>query len=294
MPTTLLADRALVSVSGPEAEHFLQNILTVDLDPLGQGEARPGALLAPQGKILFDFLVSRTGENGFRLECRADIADDFVKRLMFYRLRAKVDISKQEQDVVAVWWQADSNASQNDSATSTSESSAGVRDARFRSRVLRFYEAPLPAADATLAEWEAFRLSHGVAESGLDYALNDAFPHDVLLDQLDGVGFRKGCFIGQEVVSRMQHRGTARRRVLLVEAASALPASGAELTVNGRPVGTLGSVSGTHGLAIARIDRVKAAMDAGQEISVEGVAVSLAIPNWARFTFPETASAEDA
>ncbi|WP_395382673.1 YgfZ/GcvT domain-containing protein [Mesorhizobium sp. UC22_110] len=294
MPTTLLADRALVSVSGPEAEHFLQNILTVDLDPLSQDEARPGALLAPQGKILFDFLFSRTGENGFRLECRADIADDFVKRLMFYRLRAKVDISKQEQDVVAVWWQADSNASQNDSAASTSESSAGVRDTRFNSPVRRFYEAPLPAAEATLAEWEAFRLSQGVAESGPDYALNDAFPHDVLLDQLDGVGFKKGCFIGQEVVSRMQHRGTARRRVLLVEAASALPASGTELTVNGRPVGTLGSVSGTRGLAIARIDRVKAAMDAGQEISAEGVAVSLAIPSWARFTFPETASAEDA
>ena len=294
MPTTLLADRALISVSGSEAEHFLQNILTVDLDALGQAEAKPGALLAPQGKILFDFLVSRAGENAFRLECRADIADDFIKRLMFYRLRAKVDISKQEQEVVAVSWQADSTASQNDSAVSTRDSSAGVRDSRFGLPVLRFYEAPLPAADATPANWQAFRLSQGVAESGPDYALNDAFPHDVLLDQLDGVGFKKGCFIGQEVVSRMQHRGTARRRVLLVEAASALPAQGTELTVNGRPVGALGSVSGTRGLAIARIDRVKAAMDASQEINADGVAVSLTIPGWARFSFPETAGAEDA
>lgn len=293
MPTTRLADRALVSVSGPEAEHFLQNILTVDLDALGQGEAKAGALLAPQGKILFDFLISRAGENAFRLECRADIADDFVKRLMFYRLRAKVDISKQEQDVIAVSWQVDSTASQNDSAGSATDSSAGVRDSRFGLPVLRFYEAPLPAADATQTGWDAFRLSQGVAESGPDYALNDAFPHDVLLDQLDGVGFKKGCFIGQEVVSRMQHRGTARRRVLLVEAAYPLPASGTELTVEGRPVGTLGSASGTRGLAIARIDRVKAAMDAGQEISADGVAVSLAIPPWARFTFPETISAED-
>ncbi|PLP61331.1 folate-binding protein YgfZ [Mesorhizobium loti] len=294
MPTTLLADRTLISVSGSEAEHFLQNILTVDLDGLGQAEAKPGALLAPQGKILFDFLVSRAGENAFRLECRADIADDFVKRLMFYRLRAKVDISKQEQDVVAISWRADSTTSQNDSATSPGDSSAGVRDSRFEPPVLRFYETPLPEADATQAEWDAFRLSRGVAESGPDYALNDAFPHDVLLDQLDGVGFKKGCFIGQEVVSRMQHRGTARRRVLLVEAASALPASGTELTVNGRPVGALGSVSGTRGLAIARIDRVKAAMDASQEISADGIAVSLSIPGWARFTFPKTASAEDA
>lgn len=294
MPTTHLADRALISVSGPEAEHFLQNILTVDLDALGQDEAKPGALLAPQGKILFDFLVSRAAENAFRLECRADIADDFIKRLMFYRLRAKVDISKQEQDVVAVWWQPDSNASQNDSAALPSESSTGMRDSRFSLPVWRFYEAPLPEADAKQADWNAFRLSQGVAESGPDYALNDAFPHDVLLDQLDGVGFKKGCFIGQEVVSRMQHRGTARRRVLLVEAADALPASGTELTVNGRPVGVLGSVSDTRGLAIARIDRVKAAMDASQEISADGVAVSLTIPGWARFTFPDTAGTEDA
>ena len=111
---------------------------------------------------------------------------------------------------------------------------------------------------------------------------------------MDGIGFKKGCFIGQEVVSRMQHRGTARRRVLLVEADSPLPAPGTELTVDGRPVGTLGSVSGMHGLAIARIDRVKTAMDAGQEISAGGVTLSLAIPGWARFTFPETAGSEDA
>lgn len=293
MPTALLKDRALITVSGPEAEHFLQNILTVDLDPLEQSEAKPGALLAPQGKILFDFLVSRAGENAFLLECRADIADDFVKRLMFYRLRAKVDISKQEQDVVAVRWQADSSRSKNDS-TASADVSAGIRDRRFGLPVLRFYETPLPAADATQNQWHAFRLSQGVAESGLDYALNDAFPHDVLLDQLDGVGFKKGCFIGQEVVSRMQHRGTARRRVLLVEAAGTLPAPGTELTVNGRSVGTLGSVSGTHGLAIARIDRVKAAMDDSQAISAGDVAVSLTIPEWARFNFPETTGAEDA
>ena len=294
MPTTFLADRALVSVSGPDAEHFLQNILTVDLDGLGNAEAKPGALLAPQGKILFDFLVSRAGETAFRLECRADIADDFVRRLMFYRLRAKADISKQDQTVVAVSWRSDSNASQSDSAASSVDSSKGARDTRFGARVFRFYDAALPTPDATEADWHAFRLSHGVAESGDDYALNDAFPHDVLLDQLDGIGFKKGCFIGQEVVSRMQHRGTARRRVLLVEADSPLPAPGTELTVDGRPVGTLGSVSGMHGLAIARIDRVKTAMDAGQEISAGGVTLSLAIPGWARFTFPETAGSEDA
>ncbi|TJW62029.1 MAG: folate-binding protein, partial [Mesorhizobium sp.] len=100
MPFALLKDRALISVSGPDAEHFLQNILTTDLDALNPGEAKPGALLTPQGKILFDFLISRTDENGFLLECRADVADDFVRRLMLYRLRAKAEIAKQDQVLV--------------------------------------------------------------------------------------------------------------------------------------------------------------------------------------------------
>ena len=104
MPFARLTDRALVSVSGPDAEHFLQNILTTDLDQLAQGEAKPGALLTPQGKILFDFLISRAGENAFRLDCRADIADDFVRRLMLYRLRAKAEIARQDQASVTVAW----------------------------------------------------------------------------------------------------------------------------------------------------------------------------------------------
>ena len=189
-------------------EHFLQNIVTSDLDALGSAEARPCALLTPQGKILFDFLISRQGEQTLYLECRADIADDLVRRLMLYRLRAKVEISKRDQVDVAVSWGSDSNPSQTESS--------GVRDMRFQPPVVvrRFYEPRKPTAD--VQDWTAFRIENGIAESGSDYALGDAFPHDVLLDELGGVGFRKGCYVGQEVVSRMQHRGTARRRVLIV------------------------------------------------------------------------------
>ena len=149
--------------------------------------------------------------------------------------------------------------------------------------------------DADAAALHAFRIGHGVAESGTDYALGDAFPHDVLLDELGGVGFRKGCYVGQEVVSRMQHRGTARRRVLLVSGDSDLPAPGADITAGGRVLGALGSASGNNGLAILRIDRVKDAIDAGLEIFAADVSVQLTIPSWAKFTFPqETAGKEDA
>ena len=286
MPFALLKDRALISVSGPDAEHFLQNILTTDLDALHIGEARPGALLTPQGKVLFDFLISRAGENAFHLECRADIAADFVRRLMLYKLRAKVDIAKTDQAVVAVAWGDDSRSSQADSNS--------VSDKRFRdATVTRTYGEPANAGDPAL--WHAFRIANGIAESGADYQLGDAFPHDVLLDEIGGVGFKKGCYVGQEVVSRMQHRGTARRRVLIVAAEHPLPAPGTELSVDGRPLGTLGSTTGMTGLAIARIDRVKAALDAGQEILAGDIPVSLAIPAWAKFGFPqETVGAEGA
>lgn len=285
MPSALLKDRAVILVSGPDAEHFLQNILTTDLDRLEDGQAKPGALLAPQGKILFDFLISRAGESAFRLDCRAEVVDDFMRRLMLYRLRAKAEISGQEQMLVSAEWDIDSSAFHTDSSSAI--------DTRFADGTVR-RRYGLPAGGDTIATWHARRIAGGVAESGSDYQLGDAFPHDVLLDQTGGVGFRKGCYVGQEVVSRMQHRGTARRRVLLVSSESDLPPSGTELTVDGRAVGTLGSSAGSDGLAIARIDRVKTAMDEGKAILAGTAPLTLSIPDWATFTFPEQAGTEEA
>ncbi len=290
MPTVPLPDRAVISVVGPDAEQFLQNILTTDLGALAGGEVRPGALLTPQGKILFDFLISRSGADAFRLDCRRDVADDFVRRLMLYRLRAKVEISKRDEWLVAARWEDDPGGSQAEPTGATA-----LADRRFppEAGVERLY-AGAGAGDVGRGAWDRLRIRHGIAESGADYALGDAFPHDVLLDQMGGVGFAKGCYVGQEVVSRMQHRGTARRRVLIAEAEGELPPTGTALTVDGRPIGALGSVSGRGGLAIARIDRVARAVAAGRAVVADGVALRLTIPGWARFGFPEDpASAED-
>lgn len=282
-----LSDRATIRVAGPDAEHFLQNILTVDLDRLEPGTVKPGALLTPQGKILFDFLVSRDSHDTFVLECRADIADDFVRRLTMYKLRAKAEISKQDQSVVVIRWDADSSGSETDSTGSW------LKDIRFPEavHVERSYDSQA-RPDAEAVEWARLRIAYGIAESDSDYALNDAFPHDVLLDELDGVGFRKGCYVGQEVVSRMQHRGTARRRVMIVDAQDPLPAPGTDIKANGRSIGTLGSVEGTRGLAIVRTDRVGSALEDGLQILADEIALSLSVPEWAKYTLPQT-DAED-
>lgn len=281
MPFAQLKDRALISVSGPDAEHFLQNILTTDLDTLGPGQAKPGALLAPQGKILFDFLISRAGDNSFWVDCRADIADDFVRRLMLYRLRAKAEIAKQDQVVVTVAWGDDSTASSSDSTA--------LADTRFRDvAVSRAYGGG--ARDGGDPDgWKAVRIANGVAESGSDYQLGDAFPHDVLLDETGGVGFKKGCYIGQEVVSRMHHRGTARRRVVIVSGSAELPASGTELTVGGKPIGTLGSTAGNMGLAIVRIDRAGEAIAEEAPIRAGDIDVTVSLPAWSGLSFPTRA-----
>ena len=149
-----------------------------------------------------------------------------------------------------------------------------------------------PAGTGDREAWDRLRIAHGVAESGSDYEAGDAFPHDVLLDQNEGVGFRKGCYVGQEVVSRMQHRGTARRRVLLVRGEAPLPASGTELTVDGRSIGALGTVVGAEGLAILRIDKAKEAIDAGTPILAGEVPVAVSIPPGVGFGFPEAAAAD--
>lgn len=294
MPSVSLPDRAVLRVAGPDAEHFLQNIVTADLSDLPADVAKPSALLTPQGKILFDFLIARDGPDAFLIDVRGDVIDDFVRRLMMYRLRAKAEIAKQEQMLAAAEWDSESEPSASDSSASQIDSSRVFRDLRFAPRAVFRRYAGTASTSGDRRDWDRLRISEGVAESGSDYALSDAFPHDVLLDQNGGVGFRKGCYVGQEVVSRMQHRGTARRRVLIVRAGRALPASGAEVTANGRPIGALGTVSGSDGLAIVRIDRVKDATDAGVPILAGDAVLDLSIPPGATFTFPADAASEDA
>jgi tRNA-modifying protein YgfZ len=276
MPSAFLPDRAFVRIAGPDAEHFLQNLITTDLGPLADNELRPGALLTPQGKIFFDFLISRDGD-GFLIDIRVDQADAFVRRMSMYKLRAAVTVALQAANGSTVSW---GNAGD------------GVVDQRFALAGTDVRRQPGHVEGAGDREgYDALRILHGVPESGFDYALQDAFPHDVLFDKSGGVSFRKGCYVGQEVVSRMHHRSTARRRVVIVSADTALPASGTEITIGGKQIGALGTVAGDRGLAIVRIDKAGEAMNAGEPILAGDVLVALALPDWSGLSFP-TASEE--
>lgn len=275
MPSAALSNRALILVSGKDANDFLQGLITTDLGSLAGGEAKPGALLTPQGKILFDFLVSRS-ETGLVIETAATQAEALLKRLTMYRLRAAADLELQSPAGVTISFGEDG--------------ADGITDSRFEKagvRVLRRYTGE--AADASEDDYHRLRVENGIAAAGFDYELQDAFPHDVLMDLNGSLSFRKGCYIGQEVVSRMQHRGTARRRIVIVEADGALPESGTQLSAGGKPIGALGTVSGSKALAVVRIDKAGAALAAGEPILAGDMPVRLTLPAWSGLSFPAEA-----
>ena len=276
MTKAYLPTRSLIRISGKDAQDFLHSLITTDVEGLPRNEARPGALLTPQGKILFDFLIWRDGE-AFVIETDASSRDALMKRLMMYKLRAAVDLAVLPEDGVTVFW--DDEADQ-----------GAVVDGAFAKAGIPASRTAGQHADGPAEAYQALRITAGIVVSGEDYALQDAFPHDILLDKNGGLSFRKGCYIGQEVVSRMQHRGTARRRVAQVTAEAALPAAGSEITANGKPVGTLGSVSGAHALAIVRIDRVGDAVADGVPLMAGDVAVTIGLPAWTGLTFPAEAA----
>ncbi|GJD61711.1 CAF17-like 4Fe-4S cluster assembly/insertion protein YgfZ [Methylobacterium frigidaeris] len=274
MPLALLPDRTVVAVTGADASSFLQGLLTCNVETLPEGEARLGALLSPQGKILFDFLVSRAPD-GFRLDVARDRVTDLVKRLTLYRLRAQVTIEVLPLAVVAGW--------------GAEAPSPALRDGRLADLGWRLYlpEDEAPATDADAAAYAAHRIGLGVPEGGTDFALGDAFPHEALMDQLGGVDFKKGCYVGQEVVSRMQHRGTARTRIvpLIYRDGPAVPVA-EPVTAGERSLGQTGSGAGSRGLAMLRIDRLGEALAAGETVLAGGRAVEVEKPGFATFAWP--------
>ena len=143
------------------------------------------------------------------------------------------------------------------------------------------FRSAAPGSSGQRAGYDTLRIARGVAESGRDYALGDVFPHDINFDQIGGVSFRKGCYVGQEVVSRMQHRGTARRRVLIASPDSGLPdGDGPRPILAGeREIGTLGTVAGKDGLAIVRLDRLADAMESGLTVTADGIALTFRLPD---------------
>src|SRR5690349_3914796 len=251
MKAAFLPDRGVVKVGGEDARNFLNGLVTTDVTPLAPGSGRFGALLTPQGKITVDFLITEAPAGhggGFLLDCPRALAQPLADKLGFYKLRAKVTVENVSDNlgVIAAW--------DGELAVKPDLGFADPRDGALGWRILAPQELAQKVADLIGADlvdsaaYEAHRIATGVPRGGLDFIYGDAFPHETNMDRLHGVDFDKGCYVGQEVVSRMQHRGTARTRTVRVTLESAPPEAGTAILAGDKPVGTMGSTSGERGL----------------------------------------------
>ncbi|HMB10008.1 folate-binding protein [Saliniramus sp.] len=290
MPLARLDDRAVLHVAGEAAHGFLDGLITSDVDNAQPGKPIFAALLTPQGKILFDFFlhVAPEAEGGFYLDCRSDMLPELAKRLKFYRLRAKVTLDARPDDlaIIAGW----------DDATVPKTALAAGPDPRLAALGWRAIATAgdAPAGDASGDDYKAHRMAHGMPEGGSDYAFGETFPHEALMDHNGGVDFTKGCYVGQEVVSRMQHRGTARTRFVPVTAlAGALPEPGVEITAGGKVVGTCVSTTQDRAMAKLRLDRVADALESGIALESGQARLALIQPDWLGISLPRAASGLD-
>ena len=289
MKASLLPDRSIVRFAGDDARKFLNGLFTANIAALTADEACYSALLTAQGKIIVDAIVSKApaekGE-GFYFDAPKSQAKSFLDKLNSYNLRRKyvVEDLSEKLGVMAVW----------DGKAATARYPC-LKDPRLAALGQRIMLPPHLAAE-TAAEigaelvppeqFEAHRIALGIPRGDLDFAYGDAFPHEADMDQLHGIDFNKGCFVGQEVVQRMERRKIARTRVVPVTFDGAAPGVGTTVSAAEKSIGTIGSSMDGLGLALLRLDRAEDALAAGHPLKAGDVTLRLVKPEWAQFPFP--------
>jgi tRNA-modifying protein YgfZ len=257
-----LPDRGVVMVSGPQAKDFLHGLVSNGVLSLLPGHGCYAALLSPQGKILFDFLIVAQTSDTFLLDCPRPFAADLARRLTFYKLRAKVDIADRSDTTVIV-------ATWGDGIRPAASAYRDPRDVRlgWRDILGPGDTAAVPATPIWAPRtYDDHRIRLRIPHAGIDFMYSDNFPHDANMDLLHGIDFNKGCYIGQEVISRVHHRGSSRKRIARVFFAAPAPAIGTPISVAGSVIGVMGSSTEQQGLAMIRVDKAAAALAAGERI----------------------------
>ena len=268
-----LDDRAVLAISGPEARGFLQGLVTGDIaGGLAPGSALYTALLSAQGKILFDFLVTE-GDGALLLDVALSAQSALLKKLKMYKLRAKVEIESRDQLGVYVHL----SGHPGNRPTTYADRAITFADPRLAALGNRSIgaRAEMPADLAGPAAYHRHRLALGVPEAE-DFGFEKIFALDAGLAELNGVSFAKGCYIGQELTSRMKHRATSRKRILTVTADTPLPDAG-PLTKGGVEIGELISTHGNTAFVLVRLDRLE---EASGDVSAAGIPVALHQPAW--------------
>lgn len=254
-----LQTRSLIALGGPDWRSFLQGLITQDVETLAPGEARFGALLTPQGRLLYDLFVVGRAEGAW-LDVEAQHRDAIIQRLTLYRLRARVDIAADDTPVAILF------------GGDPAEETGWARDPRLPALGWRGYGAF--EANAVEADREAQKLRLGVPGPA-DWGVDKTYPIEANFDLLNGIDFKKGCFVGQETTSRMKRRGVIKNRMLPLAFDGPAPAPGTEVLNGDLRAGEVLSGGEGRAIGLVRLDRAL-----GAALTVDGRPAQVEVPAW--------------
>ncbi len=284
-----LGQRGLIAVSGTDARSFLQALISTDVEKVSPDRAIYGALLTPQGKFLHDFFIAEL-DGRLLMDCDADRQDDLLRRLTMYRLRAEIELESVSGGftVAALMNGADGEPG----AARPLGGGVAFVDPRLAALGER---AILPAdqarsvlegtglEEATFEDYERLRISLGVPDAARDLIVEKSLLLESNFEELNGVDFEKGCYVGQEVTSRTKHRGLVRKRLFRVDVTGALPPAGTAVKLGEANAGIMCGGLGHSGLALLRLEQVAEADGAGQPLLAGGAEIKPVRPDWAEF-----------
>jgi hypothetical protein len=266
----VLPERALLRLTGPETRSFLQGLVSNDVDKVGPTQAVYAALLTPQGKFLHDFFIYER-DGALLLDVEAPRRDDLAKRLKLFKLRAKVTVEPADDlAVVAVWGPGAENA--------------GVTDPRLVEAGARLVlpkgEVPPGFAEAGPADYDAHRLALGLPDGSRDIGIEKSVLLECGFEELHGVDFDKGCYMGQELTARTKYRGLVKRRLMPVAIEGTAPEPGTPITLDGRDAGEMRSARGSAGIALIRLDALEKARIEGRPLMAGETPLAAWTPSW--------------
>jgi len=259
---TILPDRGVIEVAGADAQSFLQGLITNDVAKVSAEHSIYAALLTPQGKVIYDFLIFGA-DGGYILDCVKVHAPDLAARLRRYKLRAKVTITDRSSDLAIA-------------VSRSNDLPNAVKDPRLDALGYRAIVAAAASDQEAALAYQRLRLDLGVPDSATDIPPETYFPLDCNFEELHGVDFDKGCYVGQELTARMKHRASARRRMLPVHANAPLPPPGTPLKIGSSDIGELRGSIGNRGLALVRLDRLGDAVEA----TADAITVTIGRPTY--------------
>jgi len=263
-------DRGVIRITGEDRVAFLQGLVSNDVEAVAPGRAIWAAFLTPQGKWLADFFVFTDGD-ALLLDCERDQTAMLVQRLTRYRLRMKVALTVDDALRVYVAWGGTPNI-------------AGIvaPDPRLDDFAWRILTAEAPETNAAEDDWQRHRLATGLPEGTRDLEADKTILLEAGFDELNGVSWSKGCYMGQELTARTKYRGLLKRRLVPVAVDGPLPAPDTPILVDGAEVGTMRSGIDKLGLAVLRLDRLHAPLNCAEARLTPRIPAWMKLPDSAK------------